>query len=77
VAEAGEHLYLVLLELLTGAAPVPLLPPPEVGVDRLAVEDQPGREPADDRDERGTVRLAGGCELERHRRIVCRGSAAI
>ena len=38
VPEAGEHLDLVLLELLARAAPVALLAPVQVGVDRGAVE---------------------------------------
>ena len=66
VAEAREDLDLVGLDLLPGAAPVALLAPPEVGVDRRAVEDEAGREARDDRHERGPVRLAGGRERERH-----------
>ena len=52
VTQAGEHLDLVLLELLPRAAPVALSAPPEVVVDRVAVESQPGRKPGQDRDER-------------------------
>ena len=66
VPQAGEHLDPVLLELLPRAPAVPLLAAREVGVDRVAVEHEPGRQAADDRDERGPVRLARGDELERH-----------
>ena len=48
------------LDLLPRAAAVALLAAPQVGVDRVAVEDEPGRQPGDDRDERRPVRLAGG-----------------
>jgi hypothetical protein len=41
--EAGEHLDLVLLELLARAAAVPLLAPVEVSVDRRPVEQEAGR----------------------------------
>ena len=64
--EPGEHLDLVLLELLARAAAVALLAPAEVGVDRRPVELEPGRQPGEDRDERRAVRLAGGGEAERH-----------
>ena len=52
VTEAGEHLDLVLLELLARAAAVALLAPVQVGVDRRAVERQPAGQPGEDRDER-------------------------
>ena len=66
VAQAGEHLDRVLLELLPRAAAVALLAAREVGVDRLAVEHEARRQPADDRHERGPVRLAGRAQRERH-----------
>ena len=66
VAEAGEHLDLVLLELLARAAAVALLAAVEVGVDRGAVEHEPGGKAGQDRDERRPVRLAGGGEAEAH-----------
>ena len=62
VAEAGEHLDLVGLDLLARAAAVALLAAAQVGVDRVAVEQEPGGQAGDDRDERGPVRLAGGDE---------------
>ena len=65
-AEAREHLDLVRLDLLARRAAVALLPPAEVGVDRLAVEHEPGRQARQDRHERGPVRLPCRCELERH-----------
>ena len=68
VPQAGEHLDAVLLDLLARAAPVALLPPREVGVDRVAVELEPGGQPGHDRDERGPVRLAGGFQSEAHER---------
>src|SRR5581483_2854467 len=68
VPEPGEHLDLVRLDLLARRAPVALLATAQVGVDRLALEDEPGRKPGDDGDERGTVRLAGRCQLEGHAR---------
>jgi hypothetical protein len=49
VAKTGEYLDLVLLELLARAAAVALLPPREVGVDRRALEHEPGRQPGHDR----------------------------
>ena len=66
VAQPGEHLDLVALDPLARAAAVALLAAVEVGVDRLSVEHEPGREAGQDRNERGPVRLAGGRELERH-----------
>ena len=56
VTKAGEHLHLVLLELLPGAPAVALLPPLQVGIDRVPVEDEAGGQPGDDRDERRPVR---------------------
>ena len=38
--KAGEHLDPVLLELLARAAPVALLAAAQVGVDRVALEDE-------------------------------------
>src|SRR5436190_15200050 len=55
LAQAGEHLDLVRLDLLPGAAAVALLAPPQICVDRVAVEDEPRGQAADDRDERGPV----------------------
>ena len=66
VPEPGEHLDLVLLELLARAAPVALLAAVQVGVDRGAVEREPGGQAGQDRHERRPVRLAGGGESERH-----------
>ena len=66
VAEPGEHLDLVLLELLAGLRPYPWRRRREVVGDRLAVEPKPGGQAGEDRDERRPVRLAGGGELERH-----------
>ncbi len=66
VAEAGEHLDLVRLDLLARRAAVALLAAAEVGVDRLAVEHEPRGQPRDDRDERRAVRLAGRCQVKRH-----------
>ena len=54
------------LQLLARAPPVALLPAPQVGVEGGAVEPQPGRQPGDDRDEGGAVRLACAEELETH-----------
>ena len=67
VAEPREHLDAVLLDLLPRRAAVALLPPLEVGVDRVAVELEPGGQPGEDRDERGAVRFAGGGDAEGHR----------
>src|SRR4029077_14891880 len=49
--EAREHLDLVRLDLLARRAAVALLAAPEVGVDRLPVEDEPRREAGNDRHE--------------------------
>ena len=65
-AESCEHLDLVRLDLLARRAAVALLPPTEVGVDRLAVERQPGRQAGEDRHERRPVRLSRRCKVERH-----------
>ena len=62
----GEHLDLVGLDLLARRAAVALLAPPQVGVDRVLVEHEPGRQAGHDRDERGPVRLAGCGELQGH-----------
>src|SRR5581483_1331733 len=66
VAEPGEHLDLVGLDLLARAAPVALLAAAKILVDRGPVEHQPGRKAADDRDQRGPVRLPGGDERKGH-----------
>ena len=50
--EACEHLDLVLLELLSGTTAVTLLTAPQIGVDRLTIEQQAGRQAGDDRDQR-------------------------
>ena len=64
----GEHLDAVLLDLLARRAAVTLLAALQVGVDRVAVEHEPGGQAGEDRDERRAVRLAGGGEAERHAR---------
>ena len=64
VTEPGEHLDLVLLELLPRAAPVAFLASREIGVDRVPVEDEPCRQAGEDRDERRPVRLARGCQAQ-------------
>lgn len=64
VPEAGEHLDGVLLELLAGTAAVALLATAKVGVDRAAVEDETGGQASENRDQSGTVRLAGGCQRQ-------------
>ena len=64
--QAGQHLDSVLLQLLPGAAPVALLPAREVGVDRRAVEHEPRGEAGHDGHQRGTVRLACGCQPQAH-----------
>src|SRR5207302_10049839 len=66
VAKAGEHLHLVGLDPLPGRAPVALLAPAKIAVDRLLLENEPRRQPREDRDERGPVGLPCRCELERH-----------
>ena len=66
LAQSREHLDLVRLDLLARRAAVALLAPAQVGVDRLLVEDEPGGQPREDRDERGTVRLPCGGQLEVH-----------
>ena len=60
VPKPGEHLDRVRLDLLARAAAVALLPAPQVGVDRGAVEHEPGGQAGHDRDERRPVRLARG-----------------
>ena len=64
VAQAGEHLDAVLLDLLPRRAAVALLAALQVGVDRVAVELEPGGQAGEDRDERGPVRFAGDGETE-------------
>src|SRR5688572_14958348 len=66
VPQAGEHLHPVLLELLARASAVALLPSCEVGVDRAAVEHEPGREAGQDSHQGRTVRLTCGSKPERH-----------
>ena len=68
--EAREHLDGVGLELLPRAPAVSELAAPQVGVDRLSVEPQPGGEPGEDGHERGTVRFSCGDEAERHAPIL-------
>jgi hypothetical protein len=72
VPETGEHLDHVGFELLPRTTPVSLLAPVEVAVDRRPVEHEPGREPGEDRHERGTVRLARRCQRQRHGSSVLR-----
>ena len=66
VAETRQHLDHVLLQLLARAAPVALLPARKVGVDRSAVEHQPGGKAGQDRHQRRPVRLTRGHESQRH-----------
>ncbi len=69
VPDAGEDLHRVLLDLHPAAAPVPPLPAAEIGVDGLAIDPNPGREPFDDDGQSRAVRLASGEETE-HPQIV-------
>jgi hypothetical protein len=66
VAETGEDLDSVLLDLLPWTSSVALLAPPQVGVDRLPVDHEAGRQSGHDRNECGPVRLAGRDDGERH-----------
>ena len=66
VPQAGEHLDLVRLERLPRAATVPLLAPPQVGVDGFPIDRQAGRQASDDRDQSGAVRLARADEAQSH-----------
>jgi hypothetical protein len=68
VPQAREHVDAILLDLLAGRAAVPLLAALQVGVDRCAVELEPGRQAGQDRNERGPVRLPGAGETKRHDR---------
>ena len=70
LAQPGEHLDLVLLDLLPRAAAVALLAAAKVRIDRVLLEDEAGGQAGEDRDERGAVRLARGDELKRHARSV-------
>ena len=69
VTQAGEHLDLVLFQLLPRTSPVALTPAGEVAVDRLAVELEAGRQSGENGNESRPVRLAAGDELERHERL--------
>ena len=64
--EAGEDPDLVALDLLARRPPVPLLTAPQIRVDRLPVEDEPGGQTREDPDEGGPVGLASGRQLKRH-----------
>jgi hypothetical protein len=64
VSQSREDVDLVLLDSLPRAAAVALLTPAEIGVDRLLLQRQPGREPGDDRDERRPMRLAGSGQAQ-------------
>jgi hypothetical protein len=41
LAQPGQHLDLVLLDLLPGRAAVTLLAPAQIGLDRVSIEFQP------------------------------------
>jgi hypothetical protein len=65
VAQPREHLDPVLLDPLAGTATVALLTAGEVGVDRLAVELEPGGKAGQDPDERRAVGLTR-CREAKH-----------
>ena len=69
VAHAGADLDRVALDLHPPAAPVAELAARHLAVEALAVELEAGGQALDDRDQPGAVRLAGGCEAERHVRL--------
>jgi len=60
LADAGEEGRGVGLDVLPPAAPVPALAPRELGVDGCQIDGHAGGEAADDREQGGAVRLAGG-----------------
>ena len=64
--KAGQNLDLIGFDLLARAPAVALLAAREVGLYRLPVELQPGREAGQDADERRPVGLACRAELEGH-----------
>ena len=68
VPEPREHLNLVGLDLLPRRAAVALLAPAQILLDLLPLEQEPGREPGHDGDERRPVRLPGSGERQRHGR---------
>ena len=63
-ANAGEELDAVGLDLHASSAPVALLATCEVDVDISGEQWKAGRDAFEDRNERGSVRLAGGGEAE-------------
>jgi hypothetical protein len=64
VPKTGQHLDLIMLELLPRAAAIALLAPAQVGIYRVVVEDKACGKPAEDRDQCGTVRLPCRCEAQ-------------
>ena len=68
MAQAGEDIDAILFDLLARRAAVPLLSALQIGVDRGAVELEPGRQAGQDRNERRPVRLPGAGETKRHDR---------
>src|SRR5262249_10357113 len=66
VPQPREHLDLVRLDLLARAPSVAPLAASQVRVDRLPAEHEPRRKTAHDRDEAGSVRLAGRDEGQGH-----------
>ena len=66
LAQAGQHLDGVGLELLARTTSVAELPPPQVGIDRGAVEPKARGQAGEHGHERGSVRLSCGDEAECH-----------
>ena len=66
VPDPARHLDSVALDLHPTAAAMSELASLKVAVERVAVELEPGRHPLEDARQARAVRLAGGCEAERH-----------
>jgi hypothetical protein len=66
VTQAREYIDLIRLDLLPWRASVARLPPTQVGIDRIAVEDETCGQTGQDRDERRTMRFPGGGKTKAH-----------
>ena len=67
VAHAAGHVHLVALDLHPPAASVAELAPRQIPVQALAIELEPGGKTLDDAGQSRPVRLARGCQVQRHR----------
>src|SRR5580658_6138015 len=77
MAHPGKNVRLVGLDLHAPAAAISLLPPPQLAVNELKIDRNPGRQPGDHRNEGLAMRLAGSRKADHIDSIVTESQLSV